>query len=388
MSAVSRKQIFNLISPVFYKVLVNIISEMANSTEIVIVGAGVVGLSTALAISENLPSRRRITIIADHFPDDAIYEPEYTSPWAGAHFRPFPSKNEQEAREFKLTRITQSYFKELAKTNPESSIKFVKGIEYFEEPDSFYRNISKGYREGIDNFEVLEKDQLPDGVKIGTSYDTWVLNAPMYIQFLQRKLRFEYDIKFLKKRINSLKEVNKYVKKNPIIINCSGRGLKYEGGYDEDSFPIRGQTLLINPPTENPYTEETITHQLSDGLWTFCINRPLNGGTIIGGTKQVNDFTDVPKDEDTKELISRGSKLFPELMKIDENGKKYFDIVRINVGFRPARKNGLNLTIEKHAENIVINAYGAGGMGYELSYGIGFTVNLNLANILLSKSKL
>ena len=65
---------------------------MTNSIEIVIVGAGVVGLSTALAVSENLPIRHKITMIADHFPDDSVYEPEYTSPWAGAHFRPFPSK--------------------------------------------------------------------------------------------------------------------------------------------------------------------------------------------------------------------------------------------------------------------------------------------------------
>lgn len=360
---------------------------MTKPREIVIVGAGVVGLSTALAICENLPIRHRITIIADHFPDDSIYVSEYTSPWAGAHFRPFPSKNEHEARESELTRITQAYFRKLAKKNPESSIKFVKGIEYFEKPDSFYKNLSKGYTEEVENFEVLNESHLPEGVNLGTSYDTWVLNSPMYIQFLQRKLQFEYDVKTLKKRLSSLKEVNKYVKHDPIIVNCSGRGLKYEGGYDEDNFPIRGQTLLVNPPTKNPYSDKTITHQLRDGLWTFCITRPLNGGTIVGGTKQVNDLKDTPRDEDTNELIRRGSKLFPELMKEDENGKKYFDIVKINVGFRPARKNGLNLTTQRYDKNIIINAYGAGGMGYELSYGIGFTVNQNLQTI-LNKPKL
>lgn len=360
---------------------------MVDNTEIVIVGGGVLGLSTALAVSETLPSLN-ITIIAEHFPDDSFYEPEYTSPWAGAHFRPFPSKNDTETFESSLTRITQAYFRKLCLTNPESSVKFIKGIEYFEDPDKYYMNISRGYREGVENFKILKEDQLPEGVKLGTAYDTWVLNAPLYIQFLQRKLKFEYDVKFLKKRLSSLREVNKYVKNNPIIINCSGKGLKYDGGYDEDSFPIRGQTLLVRPPVNNPYKEKTITHQLKDGLWTFCIPRPLNGGMIVGGTKQVNDTTRTPKDEDTKALVSRGERLFPELMKVDDEGNKYFDIMKINVGFRPARKNGLNLSTQKHEDNIVLNAYGAGGMGYELSYGVGITTSQNLLKLLSTKAKL
>lgn len=358
-----------------------------SSTEIVIVGAGVLGLSTALAIKEHSLKSTNITVIAAHLPDDYIYNTEYTSPWAGAHFRPFPSKNEAEKFAYKITRITQDHFKKVAQTNPESSIKWVDGIEYFEAPDEYYQNISEGYSEDMEDFKVLDKKDLPNGVIMGTSYKTWVLNAPYYLQYLQRKLQFGYDVKFLKYRLDSLKQVNFYIPGNPIIINCSGKGLKYNGGYDEDCFPIRGQTLMINPPPENPYKNATITHQLKDGAWTFVIPRPLNGGYILGGTKQENSFFSGVKEDDTKGIIERGRVLFPELMKTDQNGKRYFDIVRINVGFRPARKGGLRIDLEKHENNVIINNYGAAGMGYELSYGSGMKV-YELLSQYLSKSKL
>lgn len=357
---------------------------MPEPKEIVVVGAGVVGLSCALAISEHSPIPHRITVIAEHLPEDHPYSSEYTSQWAGAHFRPIPSSNEAQLREYKLTRITQTYFRQISEIAPESSIKFIKGIEYLEEPDQYYQNFSEGYREDMSNFEQI--NQLPSGVKLGTSYDTWVVNPPIYIQYLRRRLLFQYDVKFIKAKLGSLKEINKYVK-NSIIINCSGNGLQYEGGYDEECFPIRGQTLLVNPPAGNPYGDKTITHQLKDGLWTFCIPRPLHGGIILGGTKQVGDKTNTPKIEDTNAITARGRVLFPELMKTTVDGEKYFDIVQINVGFRPARKNGMNLNVDKYPDNIVINAYGAGGQGYELSYGVGVTVNEKLTSILHMKSK-
>ncbi|KFY00049.1 hypothetical protein O988_03550, partial [Pseudogymnoascus sp. VKM F-3808] len=54
---------------------------MAN---IVVVGAGVSGLTTALLLSKN--PAYSVTIVAKHMPGD--YDIEYTSPWAGANFAP------------------------------------------------------------------------------------------------------------------------------------------------------------------------------------------------------------------------------------------------------------------------------------------------------------
>lgn len=340
-------------------------------SDIVIVGAGVIGLSAALAIVENLIKPPKITIIAEYGPELFDYSPKYTSAWAGAHFRPFPSKNEHEAREAEYTRVTQRRFRALVHSNPESLVRFMKGREYFENPDEHYKGLGKGYKEGIVDFRVLELSKLPKGVVMGTEYETFVLNAPLYIQFLSRKLKMEYGIEFLTKTLTSLKEAVVYGRKGATIVNCTGMGLQWNGGYDEKCFPIRGQTLLVRPPPNSGLENYTITHQLRDGKWTFFIHRPCDGGCIVGGTKQPHDTFEGIRESDSEELKRRASMLFPQLMKTDASGKKYFDVVRVNVGFRPARTGGLNVSGEVIEGVFVVHGYGAGGSGYEMSYGVG-----------------
>ncbi|ERF75032.1 hypothetical protein EPUS_06163 [Endocarpon pusillum Z07020] len=56
---------------------------------IVVVGAGVAGLTTALLLSKN-PSYK-ITVAAKYMPGD--YHIEYASPWAGANYMPLVTPN-------------------------------------------------------------------------------------------------------------------------------------------------------------------------------------------------------------------------------------------------------------------------------------------------------
>lgn len=345
------------------------------SQEIVIVGAGVLGLSAALAIAENLAHPRQITVVAEHHPDTFDFLPQYTSAWAGAHFRPYPSKNAGELKDYPLARVTYERFKKLTRTNPELSVRFVEGIEYFENPDELITGFGEGYTEGLENFRTLKKDEMPEGAVFGTTYSSFVINAPFYIQFLYRHLKFTFDVKFVKAKLSTLLEAAKFAtSKKPIIVNCTGLGLQWNGGYDPKCFKIRGQTLLINPPKGLGAENATVTHQLKNGQWTFFVPRPLDGGVILGGTKQLNDPKTDARESDTEALKERGAKLFPQLMKSDENGNKYFDVVRVNVGFRPAREGGLNFEVENHDGCVVINGYGAGGSGYEFSYGVGFKI--------------
>lgn len=61
----------------------------ANPKHIVIIGAGVTGLQTALSLltcPSNAEGRKyKVTLIASHVPGDE--DREYTSPWAGGHWR-------------------------------------------------------------------------------------------------------------------------------------------------------------------------------------------------------------------------------------------------------------------------------------------------------------
>lgn len=347
------------------------------SRDVIVVGAGVIGLTCALVLVEN---GYRVKIIADHFPTDPLSS-TYTSSWAGAHFRPYPCKNELDKEVQILARTTQRYFRRLAVEEAESSIKFIEGVEYFETPKETFPDIEPSYDDEMEDFRLLLKEQLPEGVEWGTRYVTWVLNAPLYIQYLQRKLTMKYGVEFVKSNLVSLKQVFDLYQ-NDIVVNATGRGLQYNGGYDPKSFVIRGQTLLVRPPKDCPYLNKTVTHQSKDGKWTFVIPRPSYGGVILGGTKQVNDLHPFPKTEDSEELKERAQRLYPELF---INGE--LDIKMTNVGFRPARKDGLSVTKEKIGEDNIIHAYGAGGLGYEISYGVGMKV-LELIKSISKLSKL
>lgn len=59
--------------------------------------------------------------------------------------------------------------------------------------------------------------------------------------------------------------------------------------------------------------------------------------------------------------------MYPKIL----NSKGEFDVVRDIVGRRPAREGGLRLEVEKlPGSKRVVHAYGAGGRGVELSWGI------------------
>jgi hypothetical protein len=72
------------------------------------------------------------------------------------------------------------------------------------------------------------------------------------------------------------------------------------------------------------------------------------------------------------ELLKRAAVMYPAIL--NKEGK--FDVIRDIVGRRPARHGGLRLEVETLPDDReVIHAYGAGGRGFELSWGIAEEVS-------------
>ena len=138
----------------------------------------------------------------------------------------------------------------------------------------------------------------------------------------------------------------------------------------------KGQTCVVRNPCP-----VTITLQKSDGTWSFAIPRPLDGGTIIGGTKQPHDWDPNPSPETRNQILTAAAKWFP--FTPESQGK--FDLIHDIVGRRPARQGGLRIEFEtvpvpastgsvkadgSTTPGHVVHAYGAAGSGYELSWGV------------------
>ena len=331
--------------------------------EIVIVGAGVIGLTCGYQLA--LKGYKNVIIISKDFPTTGLRKAEYTSSKSGAHFRPFPSRNSDQYRDSRYTRSTYNYFKRLAVEHPESSVKFMKGIDYLEYPDPLYMKLGKGYHEGVDDFKVIPKKKLPRNVVFGATYKTWCMNSPVYLEFLQNELDMKYGYKFIFKNVPSLSIIAETYP-HALIINATGMGLQYDGSYDPSCYQIRGQTLLVRPPLNNKYERCTVTYQMANGEWSFVIPRPLSGGVIIGGTKVVNGKNPNPDPVETKNLIENAKKRFPELLL---GSKNEFEIRRVNVGFRPARRGGAKVKKSVVAGTTIIDCYGFAGSGMEMSWG-------------------
>ncbi|KAL2258323.1 hypothetical protein VTK26DRAFT_8392 [Humicola hyalothermophila] len=125
----------------------------------------------------------------------------------------------------------------------------------------------------------------------------------------------------------------------------------------------RGQTCLVAEPCA-----ATVTRQHADGSWTFCIPRGFDGGTIVGGTKELGNWDAAPSPEVRRELLRRIVETYPEIL---PPGKKELTVLRDIVGRRPTRNGGPRVEGEVFpGAGFVMHAYGLGGRGYELSWGV------------------
>ncbi|KAJ9651589.1 hypothetical protein H2198_009144 [Neophaeococcomyces mojaviensis] len=368
--------------------------------DVVVVGAGVIGLSAALSIQQRLPKSSIVSVVASEFPCPSPIQghntaetasADYASMWAGAHYRPIPympqsayaeqnlSQHQQKfhdqlAQEKQLAVRTAKIMKDIAQQFPESGIQIVPAEEYLETPPQENLLLKTGdvYASGDDCFRVLDRTELTalnhktasrheDEIKWACSYETYVVNVHVYCGWLLHRF-LSNGGKTITRNLGSLADaftlgIAKNGSQTPLLVNCSGRN------FDTDPATkiIRGQTVLVR----NQYNK-TITRQCADGTWSFLIPRPLNGGTIVGGTKEIGDDETHARPETRNKLLENATHYFPDFVK----DMKDFDIVTDNVGRRPWREGGLRIVVEKPEDGrTVVHGYGAGGRGYELSWG-------------------
>lgn len=155
----------------------------SRTREFVVLGAGVIGLSTAICLREAYPDAR-IALLAEYFPGD--YHVDYTSPWAGANW--CSSANDNGLLE-DCDRITFERFKTLAREHPEAGIAFSPLRMIFDQKiqDTGILSVGTGkvwYEDLAGGFDDLDKSQLPPGAIFGMDVrSTFVINSQVYLQW-------------------------------------------------------------------------------------------------------------------------------------------------------------------------------------------------------------
>ncbi|CAE6463510.1 unnamed protein product [Rhizoctonia solani] len=342
-------------------------------SQVVVIGAGVVGLSTAIRIQE---LGHTVTIIAECLPGDKK-SIDFTSPWAGAHHVSLAGGDK---RQQEMDRETFKVMWKMSEPNDPAERCFMRvpQQEHFCGTKEAYQGL-----EVMPEFRELGKTELTQGADSGMAFNTITIDTPVYLPYLLSTFLGKGGA-VVRAKVMHVSQVAQgaFTSAKPdAIVVCAGIGARSLGGVeDKDVYPVRGQVVLIRAP----WVKFGRTKSEADDTWTYVIPR-RSGDVILGGTKGVNDWYPSPRPATIDDIISRTLAIAPEIAPPSsrEGGKKptVDDVKGIMIesgcGFRPTRKGGIRLetgsvdwTDEgvKKQTPLVFN-YGHGGYGYQSSWG-------------------
>ncbi|KAI9342115.1 FAD dependent oxidoreductase [Pilaira anomala] len=328
-------------------------------SNILVLGAGVTGLTTAICLLR--AGYKNVTVAAKHVPGDL--SSAYASPWAGASILTVANYDDYRLQE--MDAFTQKEFKRLADEVPEAHVQYVNGIQYCEKPapegeDAYW--VRKIYNNVT---PIPPKDLIPNAA-YGYTFQSYTTNVPVYLKYLVKTLE-SLGGKLERQSFESIQEAIEQYTDIDTVINCTGLGSYYlKDVQDHTMYPIRGQTVLVRAP--HIKTQHYID---GDSRWTYII--PRGDGTVIcGGTvDRVNRQTE-PDDAITKDILESVYKLYPEIT--HNKGVEAFDIISVNVGFRPGRTGGIRLEKETRRRSngqkvTLCHNYGHSSHGFQSSWG-------------------
>lgn len=327
---------------------------------ICVIGAGVVGLSTALQLQERFPGHS-ITIIADKFNSDTL------SHGAGGIFRISPSAQgilPQTVSEW----IAHGYKHYSSLLRSEdcciAGIQEVSGYFLFHDKKNEQKEVS--FLKFTPSLRVLTEEELqqfPGGPwKGGLFYTTVLIDCSKYLPYMLNRFK-QSGGAVVGKTVESLEEL---AHDYDIVMNCTGLRA---GDIVEDTklVPLRGQVYRVKAPW--------IKHFYYADLDTYIL--PSTDTVVLGGTRQYCSFnTDVDR-HDSESIFERCCQLLPSL--------KHAEIVQEWVGLRPHRDP---IRVEKEVVHIgnrklhVVHNYGHGGYGISLSWGSAKEATDLVANVI------
>ncbi|KAJ5583479.1 hypothetical protein N7535_002099 [Penicillium sp. DV-2018c] len=235
--------------------------------EIAIVGSGIIGLMSALTLTN---AGYKVTIIARDLPGDE--NQNWASPWAGAAMFPHPDAKGQD-----LVRESFKYYWALAHRDPTSGVQVLKATEYYDDRTD---DTSIWYKTLVPHYRLHKQTELPKGAKLGFDFHTMAINPTVFLPWLKKELESR-GVRFIRQELESLDAVRE-ITNCRIVVNASGLGALRLAG-DEDVVPVRGQTMFVK-------TDIDFLKLWQGSHYTYVIPRMYSGGAIIGGPSRKGGY--------------------------------------------------------------------------------------------------
>lgn len=306
---------------------------MKNNAHIAVIGAGIIGLTSALTLLKN-----GISVAIFH---DKSLIPTSSSV-AYAFWWPHKTKAEEKVKSWALR--TYKHYNDLSKIK-NSGVSFKEFLRFcIDEDESLY---------ALELFSDWQKlDGIQHGVECKEAYSMKLpfINTKIFIDYLKGEIENKGG-EFKNQKISSLEELSSFKR----IVNCSGLGSR-ELFMDNSVYPIRGQTIHIAKSKTS--TDKLRIYKRKDSFSTII---PTDDSIMLAGVAQENDSSLEPRELDSIDILSRCSSFDPSIA----NSK----VQNTNVGLRPARPS---IRLEKECLSNgqeIIHNYGHGGSGFTLCWG-------------------
>lgn len=307
--------------------------------EIVVVGAGVIGLTTATALEER---GHHVRVIG------AATGPDITSSVAGAIW--FPFKAEPRERVSRWASVSRRWLIDVASERREAGVDALRAIQLDDSDQTPW------WGEGIEDLRLL-RDGYPGDAPFAWSFTAPRVDPLIHLHWLESRLKRG----IVRRRLASIAEAFEPAAGDTppdVVVNCSGlesQRLQHDGRMR----PLYGQVVVVAPTGID--LSVTIADERDEHAFFYVI--PRRTEVVIGGcTREWDgpgpDGTLPPPDPAIRlQILERAAGY----------GIKPVKVLRDVAGLRPYRDA---VRVERDATDPrVIHNYGHGGSGYTIARG-------------------
>jgi D-amino-acid oxidase len=303
--------------------------------DVVVVGAGVSGLTCAVALLEAGADVRVLTAGA---PAGAV------SAVAGAMVGPVFGSGDQ--RSLAWERLSDGRFRELAE-DPATGVRIVAG-RLLSAPE-LGPGLPPWAAEVPGYGGELGDDRLPEGFCAGFAVDLPFADMPTYLSWLVRRVQ-QLGGSVEQQMVTDLNHVGAADR----VVNCAGLGAAALAR-DDTLTPVWGQHVIVAAPSVTEFVME------GGAARDYISVVPHRRGVLLGGVRRPgrNDLT--PDQDIADQTVARAAVAVPAVADAP--------VLGIEVGLRPGRPDGVRLEAEQVGATTVVQNYGHDGNGVSWSWG-------------------
>ncbi|XP_015603655.1 D-aspartate oxidase [Cephus cinctus] len=339
--------------------------------KVAVVGAGVIGVTTAVMIKRTFP-HLSVTIFGE------VFTPNTTGDGSAGLWGPYILGDTPSEDVLRWAGGTHRWLEELWRSGlaPEAGICLVPVYRVTSDSKGYPKPIWSSLVYGCHELspELLKKINIEQKSNYsgGWHFLTYTVEPTLLLPWLLKEFKTRGGI-VIKRKIKSFEEFK--MEGYDIIINCSGLGARILA-QDTEVHPIRGQVCRVDASWQFE------VHLSDDDNGNYII--PNMNSVVLGGTHQAGDYNLQVSQEDSNFILKGCYRMSPALQKSR--------ILKEWVGLRPGRMQvclKLEILRSKNGENyLVIHNYGHGGSGVTLSWGCAQDVVKILKKKIFAKSKL